>query len=68
MIAAVAAEQGREVDAAAAGGGLAAMLEGVWVHCIIGVEGVSVHEAERLCLDYAARLLGLEPSGEAISG
>jgi TetR/AcrR family transcriptional repressor of bet genes len=68
LIAAVAAEQGREVDAAAAGRGLAAMLEGVWVHCIIGVEGVSVHEAERLCLDYAARLLGLESSGEAISG
>jgi len=60
LIAAVARERGRHIDSAAAGRGLAAMLEGAWVHCIIGVEGVSVSEAERLCLDYASRLVGLE--------
>lgn len=59
LVAAAAAEQGREIDAAAAGRGLAAMAEGAWVHCVIGVKGVSIAEAERLCLDYAARLLGV---------
>jgi AcrR family transcriptional regulator len=69
LIAAVASKRGRDVDASAAGRGLAAMMEGAWVHCIVGVEGVSIREAERLCLDYASRLLGLEsldaPAGGA---
>jgi TetR/AcrR family transcriptional regulator, transcriptional repressor of bet genes len=68
LIAAVASRRGRDIDAAAAGRGLAAMMEGAWVHCIIGVEGVSVREAERLCLDYALRLLGLESLDEAMDG
>ena len=59
LLAAAASEQGREIDATAAGRGLAAMMEGAWVHCVIGVGGVSIEEAERLCLDYAARLLDL---------
>lgn len=58
LIAAVASSRGREIDAATAGRGLAAMMEGAWVHCIIGVEGVTVGEAERLSLDYVSRLLG----------
>jgi AcrR family transcriptional regulator len=68
LIADVAAERGRVVDSAAAGRGLAAMIEGAWVHCIIGAEGVSVGEAKRLCLDYASRLLGLESLDELIYG
>ena len=64
LMAAAGREHGRDIDAAAAGRGLAAMLEGTWVHCIIGVEGISVSEAERLCLDYASRLLGLHALDE----
>ena len=60
QIADVAARRGQEVDAAAAGRGLAAMMEGAWVHSIIGVEGMTVPEAQRLSLDYVARLLGGE--------
>jgi TetR/AcrR family transcriptional repressor of bet genes len=60
LIGDVAAEHGREIDVDAAGRGLAAMMEGTWVHCIIHVEGVTVREAQRLCLDYASRLLGVE--------
>ncbi len=60
LIADVAAKHGRDMDSSAAGRGLAAMMEGAWVHCIIDVEGVTVLEAQRLCLDYASRLLGLE--------
>jgi AcrR family transcriptional regulator len=64
LVAAVCAERGREVDAAAAGRGLAAMIEGAWLHCLIGVEGVSVAEAERLSFDYITRLLELDaPDG-----
>jgi TetR/AcrR family transcriptional repressor of bet genes len=65
QIADVAARRGREVDAAAAGRGLAAMMEGAWVHNIIGVKGMTVPEAQRLSLDYVARLLGgeLAPKG-----
>jgi TetR/AcrR family transcriptional regulator, transcriptional repressor of bet genes len=59
MLAAAAVEQGRKIDAAAAGRGLAAMAEGAWVHCVIGVEGVTIAGAERLCLEYAAELVGL---------
>jgi AcrR family transcriptional regulator len=58
LIADIAYRRGRELDAPAAGRGLAAMMEGAWVHCIIGVEGMSVHEAQRLSLDYVFRLLG----------
>jgi TetR/AcrR family transcriptional repressor of bet genes len=58
LIADIAHRRGRELDAPAAGRGLAAMVEGAWVHCIIGVEGMSVHEAQRLSLDYVSRLLG----------
>jgi TetR/AcrR family transcriptional repressor of bet genes len=66
QIADVAARRGREVDAAAAGRGLAAMMEGAWVHNIIGVKGMTVPEAQRLSLDYVARLLGgeLAPKGD----
>jgi len=65
QIADVAARRGREVDDAAAGRGLAAMMEGAWVHNIIGVKGMTVPEAQRLSLDYVARLLGgeLAPKG-----
>jgi len=64
QIADIAARRGVEVDAAAAGRGLAAMMEGAWVHSIIGVEGMTVTEAQRLSLDYVARLLGGELAGE----
>jgi hypothetical protein len=64
QIADVAARRGREIDAAAAGRGLAAMMEGAWVHSIIGVEGMTVPEAQRLSLDYVARLLGGELASE----
>ena len=60
QVADVAARRGQTVDAAAAGRGLAAMMEGSWVHSIIGVEGMTVPEAQRLSLDYVARLLGGE--------
>jgi len=60
QVADVAARRGETVDAAAAGRGLAAMMEGAWVHSIIGVEGMTVAEAQRLSLDYVARLLGGE--------
>jgi TetR/AcrR family transcriptional repressor of bet genes len=56
----VAARRGMTVDAAGAGRGLTAMMEGAWVHSIIGVEGMTVAEAQRLSLDYVARLLGGE--------
>ncbi|HZL63844.1 MAG TPA: TetR family transcriptional regulator C-terminal domain-containing protein [Thermoleophilia bacterium] len=65
QIADVAARRGREVDAAAMGRGLAAMMEGAWVHNIIGVEGMTVPEAQRLSLDYVARLLGGELASES---
>lgn len=60
QVADVARRRGTPVDAAAAGRGLAAMMEGAWVHNIIGVEGMTVAEAQRLSLDYVARLLGGE--------
>lgn len=63
-----AAAAGRELDAAAAGRGLAAMIEGAWLHATIGVRGMSLDEAERLCLGYAARLLGVEMLDEADAG
>jgi TetR/AcrR family transcriptional repressor of bet genes len=68
LIADVARERGHRVDAAAGGRGLAAMMEGAWLHCLIGVEGVSIAEAERLCLDYVSRLLAPESPGEALEG
>ena len=40
------------------------MMEGAWVHCIIGVEGMSVREAQRLSLDYVSRLLDGDLVGE----
>jgi AcrR family transcriptional regulator len=64
LLATAAAQRGQEVDAAAVGRGLAAMVEGAWLHCLTGVEGVSIAEAERLCLDYAARLLSMESLDE----
>jgi TetR/AcrR family transcriptional regulator, transcriptional repressor of bet genes len=60
QVADVAARRGVTVDEAAAGRGLAAMMEGAWVHSIIGVEGMTVREAQRLSLDYVDRLLGGE--------
>ena len=60
QVADVAARRGMTVDAADAGRGLTAMMEGAWVHSIIGVEGMTVTEAQRLSLDYVARLLGGE--------
>jgi TetR/AcrR family transcriptional regulator, transcriptional repressor of bet genes len=60
QVADIARRRGMVVDDAAAGRGLAAMMEGAWVHSIIGVEGMTVAEAQRLSLDYAARLLGGE--------
>lgn len=64
QVADVAARRGMTVDAAAAGRGLTAMMEGSWVHSIIGVEGMTVPEAQRLSLDYVARLLGGELASE----
>jgi TetR/AcrR family transcriptional regulator, transcriptional repressor of bet genes len=64
LIADVAHSRGRDMDAAAAGRGLAAMMEGAWVHCIIGVKGVTVEEAQRLSMDYVARLLGGDLASE----
>ena len=64
LIADVARRRGREIDTAAAGRGLAAMMEGAWVHSIIGVEGMSVREAQRLSLDYVSRLLGGDLDGK----
>jgi TetR/AcrR family transcriptional repressor of bet genes len=64
QVADVAARRGLTVDAAAAGRGLTAMMEGAWVHHIIGVEGMTVREAQRLSLDYVARLLGGELASE----
>lgn len=60
LIGAAAEELGHDVDATAAGRGVAALIEGAWLHAIIGVEGMSLDEAERICLDYAARLLSVE--------
>jgi TetR/AcrR family transcriptional regulator, transcriptional repressor of bet genes len=60
QVADVAGRRGMMVDAGGAGRGLAAMMEGAWVHSIIGVEGMTVAEAQRLSLDYVARLLGGE--------
>jgi hypothetical protein len=57
-----------DVDPAAAGRGLIAMMEGAWLHCLIGVEGVSVTMAEGLCLDYASRLLGSASLGDPPGG
>jgi TetR/AcrR family transcriptional repressor of bet genes len=68
LIAAAAAQQNHDVDATAAGRGLAAMMEGAWLHSLIGVDGVTPHEAERLCLDYASRLLGSASLGEPPDG
>ena len=42
LIAAAAAGERHNVDTAAAGRGLIAMMEGAWLHCLIGVEGVTV--------------------------
>jgi AcrR family transcriptional regulator len=64
LVADVARRRGRIVDPAAAGRGLAAMMEGAWVHAIIGVEGMSVAEAQRLSLDYVSRLLGGDIAGD----
>jgi len=58
LVADVARRRGRDIDAAAAGRGLAAMMEGAWVHAIIRVEGMSVAQAQHLSLDYVSRLLG----------
>ena len=60
LIGDVATKHGRQVDSVGAGRGLAAMIEGAWLHTTIGVEGMSLPEAERVCLEYAARLLSLE--------
>ena len=60
LIGAVAYANGRVVDAATAGRGLAAMIEGLWVCSVVGLERHSAYEAERLCLDYVSRLLALE--------
>jgi TetR/AcrR family transcriptional repressor of bet genes len=66
QVADVAARRGLVVDAGAAGRGLAAMMEGAWVHNIIGVEGMTVAEAQRLSLDYVARLLGGELASDGV--
>jgi len=58
LVADVARRRGSDLDAVAAGRSLAAMMEGAWVHAIIGVEGMSVAEAQRVSLDYVSRLLG----------
>jgi len=60
LIGAVASAHGSEVDAEAAGRGLAAIMEGVWVCSAVGLQEDSTREADRLCLDYVSRLLGLE--------
>jgi TetR/AcrR family transcriptional repressor of bet genes len=64
QVADVAARRGMTVDAAAAGRGLTAMMVGSRVHSIIGVEGMTVPEAQRLSLDYVARLLDGELASE----
>lgn len=64
LVADVARRRGRSIDTAAAGRGLAAMMEGAWVHAIINVEGMSVAEAQRLSLDYVSRLLGGDIAAE----
>jgi AcrR family transcriptional regulator len=68
LIDAVAAASGSEVDAAAAGWGLAAMIEGVWVCSAVGLERDSAGAAERLCLDYVSCLLGLESLDLQVAG
>lgn len=57
-----------DVDPPAAGRGLIAMMEGAWLHCLIGIEGVTVPMAEGLCLDYASRLLGSVSLGDPPDG
>jgi TetR/AcrR family transcriptional repressor of bet genes len=59
-----AASDDLDIDAATAGRGLIAIMEGAWLHCLVGVGGVSVAEAERVCLDYASRLLGSRSLGD----
>jgi TetR/AcrR family transcriptional regulator, transcriptional repressor of bet genes len=59
-----AAGEGNDIDTAAAGRGLIAMMEGAWLHCLIGVDGVTVSMAEGLCLDFASRLLGSASLGD----
>jgi TetR/AcrR family transcriptional regulator, transcriptional repressor of bet genes len=61
---AAAADPEFRVDAEAAGRGLIAIMEGAWLHCLIGVGGVTVTEAEGICLDYASRLLGTKSLGD----
>jgi AcrR family transcriptional regulator len=63
-----AAGERHNVDTAAAGRGLIAMMEGAWLHCLIGVDGVTVSMAEGLCLDYASRLLGSASLGDPPDG
>jgi len=63
-----AAGEHHNVDTAAAGRGLIAMMEGAWLHCLIGVEGVTVSMAEGLCLDFASRLLGSASLGDPPDG
>jgi AcrR family transcriptional regulator len=63
LLADVARTRGRTIDAAAAGRALAAMVEGARVHCIIGIEGMSLQEARRLCLDWTSRLVVGESDG-----
>ena len=58
LITEVAALRGVDVDTALAAKGLAAILEGAWVHCGIGISGTSVDEAEHACLEYFSHLLG----------
>ncbi len=63
-----AAGERHDVDTAAAGRSLIAMMEGAWLHCLIGVEGVTVSMAEGLCLDFASRLLGSASLGDPPGG
>ena len=65
---AAAADEPHSVDTAAAGRGLIAMMEGAWLHCLIGIEGVTVSMAEGLCLDFASRLLGSASVGDPPDG
>jgi AcrR family transcriptional regulator len=58
LITEAAALRGVDVDSALRARGLAAILEGAWVHCGIGIPGTSVDEAERVCFDYISHILG----------
>jgi AcrR family transcriptional regulator len=55
---AAAADEDHVIDARAAGRGLIAIMEGAWLHCLLGIEGMTASEAEGVCLDHASRLLG----------